>query len=179
MIEEKILAFSGALTAGVGQHSEMSIPGRDALPDAPPNWPKRLCPGSLNVLITAYPEGFTEPANMSGGVYQLDDGRFTPAFTIPGDLITENKLLHNGRPAAAQVWRARLHATGRADALACWVLRRLGSNVGRGKGGNVLELVSAEHLRTKYELRDGQDVVLEVLEGLQPHAHHLEGGIIK
>lgn len=165
MPENRTLIFHGTISAGIGQHSDMSIPGRELLPDAPPDWPDRLCPGSLNVVINDYPEGFAAPAGRSRGVYQLDDGAFRPAFIIAGDRIAANKLLHKGEPAAAQVWRARLQVSGRSDPIACWVLRRLGSNVGKGKPGNVLEIVSAHHLRASHKLDDGQAAALILIEG--------------
>ena len=45
------------------------------------------------------------------------------------------------------------------------MLRRFGSNVGKGVGGNVLEIVADEHLRTRHHLQDGESVVLELIEG--------------
>lgn len=161
----RTLTFQGTVTGGAGKHSEMLIPGREALPDAPDDWPECLCPGSLNVVIAAYPEGFSEPVGRTCGVYRLDDGAFRPAFVIPGDRITENKLVHNGGPASAQVWRARLQAAGRPGVISCWVLRRFGSNVGKGRSGNVLEIVSADRLREAHDLRDDQTVRLELFEG--------------
>jgi hypothetical protein len=160
----RTLTFQGTVSGGAGKHSEMLIPDLGALPDAPDDWPERLCPGSLNIVIAAYPEGFSEPVGRTRGVYQLDDGAFPPAFVIPGDLMTENKLVHNGGPAPAQVWRARLQVAGRSGIIPCWVLRRFGSNVGKGRGGNVLEIVSADHLREAYDLRDDHGVTLELFE---------------
>ena len=165
MTHSRTLKFLGTVSRGIGKYSEMTIPGREALSDAPADWPLRLCPGSLNVLIDFYPEGFTEPSGRSRGAYQLDDGSFKPEFIIPGDLITGNKLIHDGRAAAAQVWRACLQISDRAEIMPCWVLRRFGSNVGKGVGGNVREIVADEHLRTRHHLQEGESVALELIEG--------------
>lgn len=145
----------------------MKIPGRSALVEAPIDWPEELCPGSLNVLIDTYPDGFSPPIGRDRGAYQLDDGSFGPEFIIDGNLITENMLRHEGMPAAAQTWRALLHIEERCEAIACWVLRRFGSNVGVGKGGNVLEVVAKNHLRSVLNLENGQRVNLELIEGTQ------------
>jgi len=164
MDERRNLRFQGAICSGVGKHSEMLMPGRSALSNAPDDWPEKLCPGSLNVLIQVYPEGFGEPRGRSGGVYQLDTGSFQPALTIPGSLISANKLIHNGQPAAAQVWRSVLETNGGSPNIRCWVLRRFGSSVGSGKPGNVLEIVSDQHLRDTYGIHDGDRVALVLFE---------------
>lgn len=164
--DRRTLDFRGRITSGVGLYSEMVIPGRQALSHAPSDWPVKVCPGSLNVVIDAYPHGFTEPVGRSRGVYQLDDGHFRPEFVIPGRLIMNNKLMNNGEAASAQVWRARLLLTKDTTKIECWALRRFGSNVGKGKGGNVLELLSEHHLRTKYDLgQDHEPVVVTLIEG--------------
>jgi len=69
------------------------------------------------------------------------------------------------KDGAGQVRRARLKGTGCPDAIACWILRRFGSNVGKGRGGNVLEIVFADRLREVHDLRDDQAVGLELFEG--------------
>lgn len=167
MADIRTIEFHGVITPGVGRYSDMTIPGRSALDAAPDDWPEELCRGSLNVLVETYPKGFSPPVNRTGGAYQLDDEAFSPAFVIPGELIAENLLKDNdGRPASAQVWRARLKLKQRGDVIECWVLRRFGSNVGKGGPGNVLEIVSDTHLRTAHNLKDGEPVALELIEGL-------------
>ena len=162
-----MLEFKGQITTGVGRYSNMVIPGREELPEAPADWPTKLCPGSFNVVIDEYPKGFTPPAGRSGGVYKLDDGSYAPEFVIPGQLIVNNGLKYNGEPASAQVWRARLHVVSRSEDIDCWVLRRFGSNVGSGGiPGNVLEIVSEDHLRNLHDLHeDGEPVVVVLIEG--------------
>lgn len=157
------LIFCGSITCGAGKHSEMTIPGQTHLPNAPEDWPEKLCPGSLNVLVDKYPDGFSAPVGRTLGSYQLDDGAFQPAFIIPGNDISENKLMHDGKPSSAQVWRAQLYVTDRHVTIHCWVVRRFGSNVGRGQSGNVLEIVAEAHLRNTHSLKDGERVVLELM----------------
>jgi len=161
--DRRTLEFRGRITGGKGLYSEMVIPGRQELSHTPWDWPVKVCPGSLNVVIDEYPAGFTEPIGRSGGVYQLDDENFVPEFVIPGRLIVNNNLSYNDEPASAQVWRARLLLTRHGTMADCWVLRRFGSNVGKGKGGNVLELVSEHHLRTKYDLHQCDEPVTVIL----------------
>ena len=161
-----MLEFKGQITTGVGRYSNMVIPGREKLSEAPADWPTKLCPGSLNVVIDEYPEGFTPPAGRSGGVYRLDDGSYAPEFVIPGQLIVNNGLKYNGEPASAQVWRARLHVVSRSEEIDCWVLRRFGSNVGKDRAGDVLEIVSKDHLRSLHDLHeDGKSVIVVLIEG--------------
>ena len=64
------LTFQGRITSGVGRYSDMVIPDRKALPDAPPDWPEQLRAGSLNVVVDQWPNGFTPPSG------------FQPALTI-------------------------------------------------------------------------------------------------
>jgi hypothetical protein len=117
------LVFGGWLCRGIGQHSNLGVPGRDELPHAPPDWPIRLEPGSLNVCIDRF------PAQMSR-VEDLDNGQFAPAFVIP-----RNRLRGNMR-GDGQVWSAKVGTVND-----CWVLRRIGSMVGRQ-----LELVAGRRL---------------------------------
>lgn len=51
MTKNSTLEFGGCIAARVGRYSEMTIPARRMLPDGPADWPKKLYPGSLNVLI--------------------------------------------------------------------------------------------------------------------------------
>ena len=163
MENPRTLIFEGSITGGAGAHSEMIFPGQMNLPDAPEDWPEQLCPGSLNVLVDKYPDNFRAPVGRAFGAYQLDDGEFQPAFIIPGDDITKNELIYEGGPSAAQVWRAQLHVTDSDKTICCWILRRFGSNVGKGKSGNVLEIVSETHLRRTHGLKDGEKVALELM----------------
>ena len=163
--ERRTLTFGGRIVSGVGLYSKMVIPGSDCLTSAPPDWPEQLCPGSLNILINEYPPGFKPPKERVGGVYKLDDQTFRCAFVIPGDLIANNELMYQGRPSPAQVWRARLEVSDKGSSIDCWVLRRMGSNVGYQMPGDILEVVSDKHLRSELELQDGQPVLLTMFAG--------------
>ena len=161
------LRFEGRIVGGMGLYSNMEIPGRGKLSNAPAGWPDVLQPGSLNVFIEIYPEGFRPPVGRSEGAYRLDNQNLPCAFMIPGDQITQNKLIYQGGPSPAQVWRARIEVLDKGLSIDCWVLRRLGSNAGyNNQGGNVLEIVSDKHLRTEYGLEeDGHRVALTLLAG--------------
>ena len=159
------LTFGGRIVSGVGEYSKMVIPGSRDLTNAPPDWPDELCRGSLNILIDEYPQGFKPPKERVGGVYKLDDQTFHCAFVIPGDLIANNELMYKGRPSSAQVWRVSLEVPEKGLSIDCWILRRMGSNVGYQIPGNVLEVVSDIHFKSEFELQDGQPVVLTMFAG--------------
>ena len=159
--KSRTLTFGGRIVSGVGLYSKMVIPGSRDLTNAPPDWPNELCPGSLNILIEEYPDGFQPPQGRAEGAYRLDDQTFRCVFVIPGDHIASNELMYQGEPSPAQVWKARLDLLDKETSIDCWVLRRLGSNAGYDNvGGNVLEIVSDSHLRSEFGLHDGQPVAL-------------------
>ena len=164
--DQQTLEFRGRIVSGIGQYSLMVIPGKGNLTDAAPDWPDQLYRGSLNILIDEYPDGFKPPQGRAEGAYRLDDQTFRCAFVIRGDLNVNNKLPYEGKPAPAQVWRARLDLLGTETFIDCWVLRRMGSNAGHENvGGNVLEVVSDKHLRSAFGLLDRQPVVLTLFAG--------------
>lgn len=153
------LVFAGEVKRGKGRYSEMTIPGRNLLKSAPRDWPESLCPGSLNVRINTYPNGFVHRCGGSD-ITALDLGRFAPALEIPRNLITKNYLVPTEscpRGGNAQVWRATLTVHGSGAARACWVLRRFASTLTQD-----LELVSDVHLRTVLGLLDGTRVRVEM-----------------
>lgn len=136
------LRFSGKIVNGFGKHAELVVPGKSALPEAPTDWPEKLFPGSLNLLVTEFPFEFAS-RGLPTSAKVLDTAGFAPEFTIRQELMLNNKLKvtptmpHRG---TAQIWRASLEA---ADQRAsCWVLRRFGSGL-----SNQIELVSVESLR--------------------------------
>ena len=163
--DQQTLEFRGRIVSGIGQYSLMVIPGKGNLTDAAPDWPDQLYRGSLNILIDEYPDGFKPPQGRAEGAYRLDDQTFRCAFVIRGDLIVNNKLPYQGKPAPAQVWKAKLNLLGTETIIDCWVLRRMGSNAGDKIGGNVLEIVSDSHLRSEFGLQDEQPVVLTMFAG--------------
>ena len=165
------LSFEGQIAGGLGEHAEMHFPGREELLEAPDDWPASLYPGSLNVVVfeEGYPAGFVAPEMGGNGVRELDGGEFAPAFVIPGGLIGGNKLLTptDPRRGSAQVWRATVRVARDAQAYDCWVVRRIGSGVGKGLAGNVLEMMSDKRLRTELGVGDpdGERVSVTIFEG--------------
>lgn len=143
------LRFKGRIIKGRGGHADLLVPGRDDVPDAPPDWPQELFPGSLNVLVTVYPTEF-EARGLPKTVKVLDTAGFVPAFRIPQTGMLRNKLTPQpGAPdrGTGQVWRAELVVDNHR--VSCWVLRRVGSGL-----GNELELVSGEGIRVTYGLHE-------------------------
>jgi hypothetical protein len=49
------LEFEGTVINGLGTHSELLVPGRALLPQAPTDWPETVHPGSLNLRVASYP----------------------------------------------------------------------------------------------------------------------------
>ena len=138
------IVFGGFVWPGIGQHSELHVPGRAELPTAPPDWPEKLHPGSLNVRVRTYPPEF-QSHGLSDSVHQLDLGRFVGAFEILRDEFGNNQLRPRPdceRRGDAQVWRAFLLPEQKATRIECWALRRFGSGV-----GEVLEFVADRRLR--------------------------------
>jgi hypothetical protein len=145
-IEVDELRFEGAVKAGIGRHSELIVPGRGVLRDAPHDWPESLCPGSLNIRVDHYP-AVLDQRGLSNRIAELDRSLFRPEFEIPRDLLGNNQLRpRSGVPRGgdAQVWRARLTTLDGSLTLRCWALRRFGSRV-----GEQLEFVAAEKLRAQ------------------------------
>ena len=83
-LETKKMRFTGHVRTGKGKHAELVIPGKCELLSSPCDWPKTLCPGSLNIKIApdGYPPEFigVDPKN---AIKALDTGLLPPAFTIP------------------------------------------------------------------------------------------------
>lgn len=170
-IDQCELSFEGQIAGGVGKYAELHFPGTEELPEAPDDWPASLYPGSLNMVVSeeGYPAGFVAPEMGGNGVRDLDSGEFAPAFVIPGGLIGGNRLLTPNDPkrGSAQVWRATVRVARDAHAYDCWVVRRIGSRVGKGLVGNVLEMMSDKRLRTELGVGgpDGERVSVTIFEG--------------
>lgn len=154
------LIFGGFVTHGIGKHVELGVPGRGLLSGSPPDWPEVLCPGSLNVRIDVYPPELVR-RGLQKRTTELDKALFVPAFEIPRDLFTNNRL--SPRPGVprggdAQVWRAAIMVIETGLRLRCWALRRFGSRL-----VDQLEFVAADRLRDS-GLQDNQRVSA-ILEG--------------
>jgi len=146
------LNFGGIVINGYGKHSELVIPGRSALQSCPSDWPEKLIPGSLNILVSKFPAEFSA-RKLPASAKTLDIAGFEPAFTIAQTLMRNNRLTplpNMPNKGTAQVWRALLII---ADSQTkCWVLRRFGSGL-----EDQIELVSDIRLRDTIGLtRDRQ-----------------------
>lgn len=138
------LIFSGLIVNGIGGHSELIIPGRNDLEDAPAEWPERLFPGSLNVRVICYPPEFAS-RGLRSSTKVLDTAGFEPELVIPQAKMINNKLTPTvafPTRGTAQVWRASIITEGRM--IECWVLRRIGSGL-----ADQIELVSEIKLRAR------------------------------
>jgi hypothetical protein len=141
------LIFIGNVVNGCGKHVELVVPGRNEISGAPADWPERLCPRSLNLLVSVYPPEFAA-RSIAKTAKSLDTSGFLPEFRIPQAAMKNNKLtpLPDMRDrGAAQVWRATLEANGQTRP--CWVLRRFGSGLDKA-----IELVSETKLRDELSL---------------------------
>jgi hypothetical protein len=146
------LTFEGIIRSGKGKYAELQIPGRSQIAQAPLDWPETLFKGSLNVLVhpRGYPSLFAE-RKLPNSTTSLDAECFPPAFVIRHDEIGNNRLRpepSNPKKGSARVWRALLRANG--CEIRCWVVRRYGSGL-----KEQLELLSQEHLRSRYSLQNG------------------------
>ena len=136
------LIFEGEIIKGSGKHKELIIPGRHELSIAPTDWPERLFPGSLNVLIRTYPVEFSEN-ELPHTVTVLDTCGFEPAFTIEQSEMGNNLLVPTPEfplRGKAQVWPATLQVN--RHEVRAWVLRRIRSGF-----ADKLELVGGEKIR--------------------------------
>lgn len=141
------LEFAGSVVNGIGRHSELVIPGRLKIPGCPNDWPEELFPGSLNVLVTRYPDEFVS-RGFPPVVTTLDVAGFEPQFSIARHLMHNNTLVATPampRRGDAQVWMASLVAS--EQEVRCWVLRRIGSAL-----REQIELVSNVKLRDNLNL---------------------------
>lgn len=141
------LIFIGNVVKGMGTHVELVVPGRREIVGASADWPERLCPGSLSLLVSAYPPEFAARRNPET-TKSLDISGFLSAFAIARAEMKNNKLTPLPDMAlrgAAQVWRATLEANRQVHS--CWVLRPFGSGLDK-----VIELVSDIKLRDKLSL---------------------------
>ncbi len=156
------IKFFGKICGGVGRYVELYVPGRNEIIQAPGDWPFTLYKGSLNVCIDSdgYPPVFSD-TKLPDRVQSLDMKPFPPAFEIKHHQFGNNQLHPDSNmpnKGSAQVWRAILITD--ENSYPCWVLRRYGSRV-----GEQLELLSDVHMRTAYDLSNGQNVAVELERG--------------
>jgi hypothetical protein len=149
---QNAISFSGTIVDGIGKYTELRVPGRNEVRQAPKDWPVRLCPGSLNlrILPSGYPELFSANG-LPNTTKSLDSRIFAACFAIPQSEFGNNRivptpqLLHRG---SAQVWRSKLEYG--ENQISCWVLRRFGSGL-----ADQIEILSKQHLRTEYGIESG------------------------
>lgn len=158
------LVFQGTIEDGIGRYVELHVPGRDEIAQAPEDWPRVLCKGSLNVRVlrTAYPAAFAAHG-LPNQVSSLDKSCFPCCFEIAHHQFGNNWLSPTAtepKGGSAQVWRASLEANGHR--VACWVLRRYGSTL-----PDVLELLSEHYLRDTYGLKTNQLAIVMLHPGAQ------------
>jgi len=151
------LIFAGRIASGIGRHSSLGVPGCEGAPGAPDDWPKQLCPGSLNVRVSHYPDEQLLQAGLAREVASLDKSPLLPAFEIAGSRLLNNQIKpteSDPKRGDAQVWRARIRRPRDGVEVGCWVLRRHGSSV-----GEQIELLSGERLRD-HGFQDGDSVIV-------------------
>jgi hypothetical protein len=162
VISMRKLEFVGTVRTNTDHFSKtMTLPGRDDLLVVPSDWPMELVPGTLNVEIHDFPEGFDEIGE-GDGLEKLDKSEFRAALIIPQRKIVGNTLNSTSEEPTkgfAQVWRAELQVVDTGQATKCWMMRRIGSDNARQ-----LELVSDEHLCRRLNLVDGMKVRVTVYE---------------
>lgn len=160
---KKHIEFKGKVVSGWRKHSELVIPGKAKLPNAPSDWPETLCPGSLNIEISS--EELPKELDVLGQgilIRKLDNGILRPIFVIEQKAIRNNTIGPNSSVKGrgdAQVWRAFIKVEKSQEIYDCWVLRRLDSGMTRQ-----IELVSDVNLRRTLNLVDGEYVLVS-LEG--------------
>jgi hypothetical protein len=156
------LEFIGTVRTNTDHFAKtMTLPGRDELLVVTFEWPTQLVPGTLNVEIDRFAEGFDEIGE-GDGLQKLDKGKFTAALVIPARKIEGNTLQPTSdwpTKGFGQVWGAELILVATGELTICWMLRRIGASNTRQ-----IELVSDEHLRTRLNLTDGTRVKVRVYE---------------
>ena len=154
------LDFIGTAQANMSTQ-EMVIPGRDELFIAPADWPRKLTPGILIVVVSGFPKGFEDIGN-GDGLGRLDEGKFRPSLAIPQRLIAGSTIKPDAdHPARgfAQVWHADLQVVATGQEISCWAIRILGS-----ASTSILGLVAEKDLRSHLNLADGMEVKVTVWE---------------
>jgi hypothetical protein len=170
------LVFRCVVVSGFGQSKELVLPGRSALPEAPPDWPAAFHPGTLNAYVEGYPRPFQPPVYdryrrvVASGTTDLDRGVVAPAVRIPAHAIGNNWLVPvPGEPSRGrgQLWRCRVRVVPVGVTFHAWIFRRIRGRMGYHRDGDQLELVSADNLREAYGLADHQrvDIALQEVAG--------------
>lgn len=152
-----MIQFTGKIRSGKGEHSDLVIPGSSELGKIISDWPKCFYPGSLNVGINGYPEGFSASPD---GVTRLDSGAIQPTVVLDWNQIKNNKLRpkqDNPQRGTGQFWPAVLTVDKTGESIDCWVFRRINSTIKKQ-----LELISQKRIRESLSLDDGTEVSIKL-----------------
>jgi hypothetical protein len=140
---------------------QLIMPGRDDLFLKPDDWPTDLAPGTVNIEISSFPEGFDEIGD-GEGLARLDQGKFRPAQVIPQRKIIGSTLIpdtdHPTR-GFAEVWHADIQVIATGQQMTCWAMWIIGSDATQ-----TIRLVAEEDLRNRLNLADGMPVKVTVWE---------------
>jgi len=161
------LRFIGKVIKGAGKFSEeIILPGNADIPGLIRDWPDKMQPGTLNVLMetSGFPSRYIEEFGDTE-TRHLDSRRFKAEVELPHYKIGNNTLSPKigERPdkGNAQIWRANLTKIESGASVQCWVLRRICS-----KMPYRLECVAGMKLRDILSLREeDNDSVELVIEG--------------
>jgi hypothetical protein len=140
---------------------DLIIPGRDDLFLKPDDRPTHLAPGTVNIEISSFPEGFAEIGD-GDGLKKLDEGKFRPALVIPqrkiiGSILTPDA--NHPTRGFAEVWHADIQVIATGQATTCWAMWIIGSDATQ-----TIRLVAEEDLRSRLNLADGMPVKVAVWE---------------
>ena len=137
------------------------IPGRDDLFLKPDDWPTHIAPGTVNIEISSFPEGFAEIGD-GEGLARLGQGKFRPALVIPQRKIIGSTLIpdtdHPTR-GFAEVWHAEIVVIGKGQVTTCWAMWIIGSNATQ-----IIRLVVEDDLRSRLNIGNGETVKVTVWE---------------
>jgi hypothetical protein len=140
---------------------QLIIPGRDDLFLKPDDWPTHLAPGTVNIEISSFPEGFAEIGD-GQGLARLDQGKVRPALVIPQRKIIGSTLIPDAdHPTRgfAEVWHLEIVVIGKGQVTTCRAMWIIGSNATQ-----VIRLVAENDLRSRLNLSDGETVKVTAWE---------------
>tara|TARA_R110002124_G_scaffold287365_1_gene474264 strand:+ start:197763 stop:198371 length:609 start_codon:yes stop_codon:yes gene_type:complete len=169
------LTFKAVVQPGEGRFSRMIFPGRDQIEGAPEDWPLatstepgHIEPGSLNCVITEFPDDLDSLAGEGDRVAKLDTGMFTPTFSIPRDAIEKNVVApwdenDNQRKGIAQAWRCVVTNEDTQETFDAWHVRRIDGTYPPFHG--ILELMADRKLRDAHGLQDGTPITIKMYKG--------------
>lgn len=153
------LEFVGKIQTNTS--TDLIIPGRDELFLKPDDWPTHLAPGTVNIEISSFPEGFAEIGD-GEGLARLDQGKFRPDLVIPQRKIVGSILTPDAdHPTRgfAEVWHAEVQLIATGQETTCWAMWIIGSDATQ-----TIQLVAEDDLQSRLNLADGMPVKVTVWE---------------